>query len=978
MRNKLKRMLKLMQRSGFLVSLILILTVTIGTTLAFIIAETPSILNTFEYSHEGDIVIEKKVTHPFGEKYNIPDSVSFDFELEFLDYSKDTVIINDKEVTLQEGKTSVSLKANDSVRIKDILTDTKVKITEIDVEDDGFSVLDDIWSKEVVVETNKTVNVEFVNNYKPEAAESSSVDLRLTKELNRVWLENDVFEFNLEYFKDNEWVLVGSQAISYEKDRDDFNKIHFNNEMKTINFDSAGIYSFRISEEKGTIGGISYDNKVIYMDVTVSDLDMNGQLEITDVKSNETEVVYENDVFTLNCVFTNIYSTSGHAFANIDIKKELEDLSLQNKGLSGFAFVLYDESGNVVKKSDETMSAGETYISLVYDTQDVNKTYNYVLKEMNAGETIDGMTYDNKEYFIEVSVVDNLNGTISAKIYDKDGNKDQASDKYEAIFKNIYNVTESDPLILGGKKVLEGRDLIQGEFIFELYETDSSFEINEDSKLIDTASHDRKGHFTFKGMTYTSLKPHYYVIKEKDNGKGGVSYDSTYYKVTVLMDDNKGKLVAYADLNNEDIVFSNRYEAESAKILLEGKKSYNYDLDEGMFSFDLVKCNDKYEQVGSVIQTVKNDVNGIFKFKELNFDKTGTYYYLVKENTEDALAHIEYDATQYVVKVDVEDDALGQLHAKYKLYSLKDKTLKEVEAIEFKNTYIPESINLILSGHKTLTNYTIESDMFSFELYEADKDYKAKDLLLVTSNKSDGEFVFDPITYDYKEVGTHYYVVKEKHNMGAKYKALESQMTYDDTLYGIQVKVMEKDGKLETEYKVINLKTQEISDIKFNNTYKFPDVYEVINIDINKTIKLISKETIGPEGFKFILESNDASKCEAISDESGQAVISLTFTNDDVGTHYYRLYEVNDKKENVEYSTKVYEIEINVSLDDHGQLIINKKVDKKSVDSIECHFENIYGKKVNTSDRTQVIPFVIVSLISGAVALMMLKKKKEK
>ena len=83
----------------------------------------------------------------------------------------------------------------------------------------------------------------------------------------------------------------------------------------------------------------------------------------------------------------------------------------------------------MVATSSPTGSEGKTSIRLIFEPDDAGKTYTYVLKEVNGGSTIDGVKYDDAEFKINISVVDNYDGTVSAYVYDW---TPAATDKTEA------------------------------------------------------------------------------------------------------------------------------------------------------------------------------------------------------------------------------------------------------------------------------------------------------------------------------------------------------------------------------------------------------------------------------------------------------------------------------------------------------------------------------------------------------------------
>jgi hypothetical protein len=76
---------------------------------------------------------------------------------------------------------------------------------------------------------------------------------------------------------------------------------------------------------------------------------------------------------------------------------------------------------------------------LNYTTENVGSTFYYVVKEQNAGQTIDGVTFSSAVYNVTVSVLDDGVGGIRTETVMTDGNTDVSS----LDFTNDY--TPDDP-----------------------------------------------------------------------------------------------------------------------------------------------------------------------------------------------------------------------------------------------------------------------------------------------------------------------------------------------------------------------------------------------------------------------------------------------------------------------------------------------------------------------------------------------------
>ena len=77
----------------FAVSLALLICVTSGVTLGYIVTKTPSVINIFKPVLYEDLVIQKVVEHPFGSSYKIPEDLEFDFKINLgSSYAENTVV----------------------------------------------------------------------------------------------------------------------------------------------------------------------------------------------------------------------------------------------------------------------------------------------------------------------------------------------------------------------------------------------------------------------------------------------------------------------------------------------------------------------------------------------------------------------------------------------------------------------------------------------------------------------------------------------------------------------------------------------------------------------------------------------------------------------------------------------------------------------------------------------------------------------
>lgn len=783
-----------------LLSIVLLLMATVGGTFAYIVTKTPSLLNTFLSGLEpdGDLTIRKVVEHPFGPDYVIPENIKFDFIVNLgADYVGKTVKTSQGDKLVDEnGAITVALKPDEAVKIEDILEETEVTVTENLTGFPGFAVKDDMNPKTVTM-NRKGYEMVFTNTYTPAKVANVNMSVDGTKTLTgREWKTGDSFAFLLEYKAPGtgaEWQQVGNETVAYAQieiedpntpgtmiwvDEPDFDKFDFTVQVQAFAFDVAGTYAFRLTEAVGAIPGVSYDTEPRYFDVLVGDADMDGYLEIQSVTTpsggKTVEISFDNTTmrYGVSVPMENKYSVdmAASAKATIQIKKKVTSRSGEEKSLAGYTFELY-ENGNLVKKSGETSAAGEAVIEIGFTAEDAGKTSNYVLKETNAGQKIKGILYDNTEYPITVSVVDNLDGTISARVYETP----------EPPVQTVSLPTEEP----------------------ETTVTVSSPSVPEEELTVSSPSVPAED----VTVSSPSVKPN----------------PAATLDLTTVPASGPGPEIPAGASDTYTVTFENIYEPEPASASFTGtKKLTGRILKTGEFSFDLYKTDDAAfvipEGANPVLSVTNNTVSeseGAFTFagEKLTYDKAGTYYYVVKEDDSAKTGGISYDETVFHITINViEED--GALKA---LTEIADNLGSEAELI-FENTYVPKKALLTLGGTKKLNGADLKADMFDFLLYQADGKFQIQGTPLESaSNKEDGSFAFGEMKYT--EVGEHFYVIAEDASEKLK------DMTYDDTTYGVKVTVEDNlEGQL-----VANVAFQEVGgdtaeSISFENTYIGPAV----------------------------------------------------------------------------------------------------------------------------------------------------------
>lgn len=664
-----------------------------GPTLAFIVTQTSTLINTFisGLAPEGGIIIHKTVEHPFGERYEIPEHIGFGFRVDLgVEYAgKEVITSKGNQTADSSGSIIVTVKPDESVAIREILAGTLVTVTEL-APSPGFAVADGITTKTVVVAPRTDTTVHFVNTYTPTPVSNKNLEVTGIKNLEgRPWQDGDTFTFLLEHRRLDDaaaqWTEVGTASVSYNSDVENFNFFDLTELVHSVTYDRIGTYSFRVSEIEGVIGGVTYDDLVSYFDVQVTDADMDGTLEFAKVTGSAGAEVLWDEVHEAHCVtvtFSNHYAPAGSAAVSIPIRKMVEDRSGQTHTAEGFTFELYTLNGQLLQTSKPTAVAGETSLRMVYEAAQAGQFFSYIVKETGAGTVNGAMHYDAKEYVIHVTVKDNLDGTISAE-----------ADLKELSFVNIYDPQDAQ-LLVQGTKTLEGRALREGEFTFQLYTANSEFATEQDAQPLSTVVNTVEGGFSFEPLTYEQIGTYYYIIREDASAElPGITYDDTAYRLTVTVTDEEGVLTAQTAITNADgqdaeLTFRNIYRPVAALLQLGGKKVLQgAQLTSGQFHFTLFAADEGFNAHEQPLQTTTNAADGSFRFEQLVYEQTGTYYYIIREEIVDPIEDMIYDDTIYAVTVTVTDDGNGALLTQTAMARIGGGATDE---IVFENVYMPD------------------------------------------------------------------------------------------------------------------------------------------------------------------------------------------------------------------------------------------------------------------------------------------------
>lgn len=288
--------------------------------------------------------------------------------------------------------------------------------------------------------------------------------------------------------------------------------------------------------ETGKVEGVDNDatpSKSI--EVKVTD---NGDGTITATKSTDGDAT--------DFTFTNTYSvdpkdSSLTVDGGFTISKVLNSNTGREIADGVFTFRLLNTEGQPVV---EASNVGNT-VTMPAVHFEAPGTYNYTLVEVDAGAP--SMEYDDAVYNVTAKVKDNGKGQLEVAWSIEDVTDNQVT------FTNTYTA-KATSIIFNAAKMLDGRDLKEGEFTFEL---------RENGEAIATATNTADGSIAFDAVEYTEPGEHDYEIVEIAGNDETITYDNTVYTVHVNVVDNTdtGKLDAsdWSYGENGSPVFHNTY-----------------------------------------------------------------------------------------------------------------------------------------------------------------------------------------------------------------------------------------------------------------------------------------------------------------------------------------------------------------------------------------------------------------------------------
>lgn len=758
--------------------------------------------------------------------------------------------------------------------------DGHVATAEVTVTDNGKGVL--------TANVTKKENGRFTNTYRSELDYAAAGGLKLSKTLSGRPMTEGQFTFTVTPAD-----AASANALGLHEGANVYKSpataeatvglidILAGHEVKFTQADAGKTFTYTVAEKNDGQPGYTYDEAVRTVTIAIADDGAGTLTATTTVTGNPDKgtlvTEYKTGAATVESAvvpFRNSYSATtdapGGAVAQVVATKTLTGRPLADgEFYFGIAYAGEKEAieGTCVTNVNGQVSLGALHYTTEMLADLVNAkrairtdtdanlawTINYTAFEYTSPLAAKGITAAKSSFSFKVIVVDNGDGTLTAKP-DYGG--------VEPVFENVYGTDAADAALAGTKKLQAAEGLtpadIAGKFTFTVTADEAGAPMPERT----TATNDAAGnvdfgkiHFTLEdlnralGVTDDATdkaeadeadeaeadeaeaeeadadadanadepsdesepadpaapRSHTftYTVAESGSAPGVTNDTNATRKVSyTVTDDGAGHLIVKRDGGDgAAFTFTNTYgvaptDSSVTDQVKTVKRLTGRDLAAGEFTFELLED-------GVTVASGTNDANGNVTLSPIRYEAPGTHTYTLREAYPNALGlykGVTYDGTTYTVVTTVSDNGDGTLTATHKLEGT-------TESAGFTNKYHAMPTQVSIGAIKVLEGRELKKDEFSFKLV-------GEDIESTVTNDADGKINFDKFKYD--EPGTYVYTISEV-------KGDEAGMTYDKSVFTATVNVVD-DGEGNLKANVAFTKgDKSVEGIVFNNTYKKPE-----------------------------------------------------------------------------------------------------------------------------------------------------------
>lgn len=872
----------------------------------------------------------------------------------------------------------------------------------------------------------ETPSVAFTNTYVTGDVEFDFAQIQLKKIFSgRIWKDSDTFQFKMENTNapsgvtapmPNPATITVGKPESGNSQTFDFGK---------LTFTQPGEYQYTVEEvipkDSDKIPGVAYDYHKAVINIGVID-NGNGQLVATagSVTGTEFNNTYTTKSLTLSdvCSIAVTKTLYGHDMT----ERQFEfTIKAANKA-SADKWPISSENGTTFKNpkavADGTTETLINNLNMTLTQSDIGKTYSYTFAETKGDAA--GYTYDENQYKLEITTIDNGNGTLKAnvvltntttdeKIFNETvSNENPAEEGITIGFENRYNgstdVDGGTTADVKADKTLTGRSLKAEEFTFMLA---PKLADGSEGKVLQTEKNKDDGTIPFEALSYrtsanaagdgvilseavkagyatkvtndkgTVYTLYYRVYEDTTSLPKGVTLTPTnpFIDFTVTVTDNgDGTLTAVTNYPDDKSKFGfvNQYGTDNVDVNITGSKILKHvkgltpnDIT-GKFTFTLEAVTKGAPMPKST--TATNDAAGNVDFGNITFD-LDLLNGVTPAKDGSRSKTFEYKVTESGSAAGVTNDTKKTKTFKITLTddgnggltAIKDST--QDPAFTFTNTYtvgeLPSSITDQINIDKELTGRDLKKGEFSFELLENGK------VVATGSNDASGNVTFDKITYT--QPGDHTYTVREVNNgLGG--------VTYDDQAYTVRTTITDnRDGTMNAEHEAYALidgkELAPVDEITFTNKYEAKGTTASIG-----AVKRLTGKNLKDGQFTFQLKDENGKVIDEAKNDKAGAISFKALEFDKAGTYKYTISEVNDKQKEIKYDTS--EKAVTITVKDSGDGYLQAQVESEKQLIFTNTFEAAGGSGTKTGDNMNLVLPIMMMLTAAAIGSVLLIRRK--
>ena len=539
-----------------------------------------------------------------------------------------------------------------------------------------------------------------------------------------------------------------------------------------LTFNKTGVYTYTITEQKGSDTNVDYDAMTVTMTVTVTE-DAQGNLQASvkysaegGFKSSDDDKIFNNYVVAPVKV-------------KFDFTKKLAGRELKD---GEFKFILKDANGQEVETVANKKDGTVTFTELSFDNTKIG-THTYTVEEVIPATKEAGMTYDTMKATITVKVAKNghalttvTNVSSTGGVDDNGASTDGTEDK---VFNNKITPPETpefqpekfvlnkEKFDITGTKLVDDDDELTDEYADTNANPYADKTTNNEAENINTKTVERGEKLVYQVWLDTKN------FTDKNNIQSvGISDTYDAEKLTV----NVGDIKAYDSVTGEDVTAKFDIKVENGVITATSKTSMNKSLGDADNT--------------QVIDTTKFAFGRYYKFD-------------IPATVKDSVAG----------GVDIENKANQIVH----VYNPVSKSVETPEKPTQKRVNsVPITVEFNFT--KRLEGRELKAGEFTFELRDSDNV-----VIATATNDAAGKITFAPVKYTNKagkdvtalkyekgQEGTYTYSVTEV-------KGTDTTVTYDTMKAEVTVTVSH-----EGTAKALIANVTEPADKEFNNTVTPP------------------------------------------------------------------------------------------------------------------------------------------------------------